>query len=405
MTFEANLQRWSKRLAELFPGWVERQRLARAAGIELGLHLMVPGRDSAAWWQEVLSELTEEQLGALLQAAVQERPGEMSLLILRQEYESWLRERRQAYRSAQPPPRPSFEFSMREPEAAAPDEEPSDGKGLTAPPDVGPPAPVSSFPPDVAAPSSTPSAPEVTTLRLDAAVPERVNVGRAFSIAVAVRQLTSPNLSEPDLPVVRSGDAQIEWPAEQGFVRLRIQVSSAHCKIDGDPARSFKLFRGHDSPTFYFSLTPVVTGQIDVRIELYQEEDLIGSARINTTAADQAERLVGEVEVVLQSHVVQAAPLTSGTQLALARALLRCPTVFDRQTRDAIVNDLPEMIRLGISRSDTALLDVRNIISLALNYQGGLAAFIDGVRAFEGDSLPIAEVDRVLAEAGWGPGG
>ena len=93
--------------------------------------------------------------------------------------------------------------------------------------------------------------------------------------------------------------------------------------------------------------------------------------------------------------------MTAAAKMTLAKSLLRCPTVLDRQNRDAIVNDLSEEIRLGVSRSDSALLDVQNIIGLALNYEGGLNAFIEGVRLFEGNSLPMAEVDRVLGEIGW----
>lgn len=204
------------------------------------------------------------------------------------------------------------------------------------------------------------------------------------------------------MPVTRSGDTQVFWPAGQQFVRLRLEVSSAYCTVDDEPARSFRLFQGHDSPTFYFSLTPTVTGPIDVRIELYQEEDLIGSTRINTTVDEQVvSRLAGTVEFVMHSQTVEVARMTAAAKMKLAKALLRCPTVLDRENRDAIVSDLPEEIRLGVSRSDTALLDVQNIIGLALNYEGGLEAFIEGVRLFEGNSLPMAEVDRVLGEIGW----
>ena len=241
----------------------------------------------------------------------------------------------------------------------------------------------------------------MTTLRLDAAVPERVTVGRAFIIVVQVCQLTSPKLNEPDLPVVKSGETQVEWPSGQEFVRLRVQVSSASCTINGDSARSFRLRRGHDSPPLNFELTPTVSGPVNVLIELYQEEDLIGAARVNTTAEQTVMRLAGEVNVVIHSETVQPAPLTNGAKLNLARALLRCPTVSDRQSRDAIVNDLPEDIRLGVSRSDSALLDVQNIITRCVNYTDGLQALIQGVRGFEGDSLPMAEVERVLTEIGW----
>jgi len=380
MTFEDIVRRLADLLAELFPAAADGPRIAQAAGIELDDSLLAGGSDRVAWWRAALRTVTEEQVGSLLALVQQERAGSFQLLILQSEFERWWRERHQVYRGAKPGARP---------EPVAPPASISNDAELET---TGPSAPQSSFSTGVAA---------VTTLRLDAAVPERVVVGRPFAIAVAVRQLASPRLSEADMPVMRSGDAQVFWPTGQPFVRLRLEVSSAYCTMNDESSRAFRLYQGHDSPTFYFSLTPTVTGQIDVRIELYQEDDLIGSARINTTSDEQVQRLAGTVQIVMHSQTVEAARMTAAAKMTLAKSLLRCPTVLDRQNRDAIVNDLPEEIRLGVSRSDSALLDVQNIIGLALNYEGGLDAFIEGVRLFEGNSLPMAEVDRVLGEIGW----
>jgi hypothetical protein len=129
-------------------------------------------------------------------------------------------------------------------------------------------------------------APQLTHLRLDVAVPPQVPVRRAFTVAVSVRQPSSPMLVEADLPMTRSGDAQVSLPSDQPFVRLRIAVSAADCEIKGDANRLFRLYGGQDSPAFYFSLIPNVTGQIDIVVELYQEDDLLGSARANTTAGE-----------------------------------------------------------------------------------------------------------------------
>lgn len=388
MTFEDFVRRLVNLLAELFPDAADGPRIIAAAGIELDSSLLHSDLDRVDWWRTALRTVTEEQMGRLLALVQEERRGSFPLLILQSDFERWWRTRHQVHRSAKPGSRP----------APAPAPLPSAPPPSAIPKDVLPPetsgsaAPESSFSTGVAA---------VTTLRLDAAVPERVVVGRPFTIAISVRQLTSPRLSEADMPVMRSGDTQVFWPAGQQFVRLRLEVSSAYCTLNDEPARSFRLYQSLDSPTFYFSLTPTITGPIDVRIELYQEDDLIGSTRINTTADEQAQRLAGTVEVVVHSQTVEAARMTAAAKMTLAKTLLRCPTVLDRQNRDAIVSDLPEEIRLGVSRSDSALLDVQNIIGLALNYEGGLSAFIEGVRLFEGNSLPMAEVDRVLGEIGW----
>jgi WD40 repeat protein len=91
--------------------------------------------------------------------------------------------------------------------------------------------------------------------------------------------------------------------------------------------------------------------------------------------------------------------MTPKTKRALAQALLQCSSMADRAGRDTVVRDLPAEIRQNTARNDVALHDMLNIISAALNYDKGLASLIDAVRGFEGDSLPMREVDQILAES------
>lgn len=152
------------------------------------------------------------------------------------------------------------------------------------------------------------------TLRIDAAVPERVEVNRAFVLAVAVRQLTSPRLAEDDLSVMASGEAQVVFEGE-GPIHLRLRVSAPDCKIDGADAFSFRLWPGKDSPSFHFNLTPARTGAISIVIQLFQEDDFLGSSRLATQAesepASQAElagraELAGQVEMLVMSQPLSA---------------------------------------------------------------------------------------------------
>jgi serine/threonine protein kinase len=104
----------------------------------------------------------------------------------------------------------------------------------------------------------------VSNLRLDAAVPDRVSLGRTFDLAVAVRQLSSSILSEADLTQVRSGSVQVSWPESETYIQLRVQVSAPECKIYGTNTYSFRLYTGQDSPVFYFHLTPAKLGEISI---------------------------------------------------------------------------------------------------------------------------------------------
>jgi len=145
----------------------------------------------------------------------------------------------------------------------------------------------------------------ISNLRLDAAVPAQVRLERTFDLAVAVRQLSSAVLSEPDLTEVRSGSVQVSWPESESFIHLRVQVSAPECEIYGTDTYSFRLYSSQDSPVFYFHLTPKSLGEISIIVTVYQEDDWLGSARIHTVAQEQ---VVGKVKVQFTSEAVSTKP-------------------------------------------------------------------------------------------------
>lgn len=136
------------------------------------------------------------------------------------------------------------------------------------------------------------------TLRIDAAAPEHVTLDQSFVLAVAVRQPTSPPLQESDLDTVHSGEAQVFVSSDQPFVTLRLEVSAPGCDIDGAATRQFRLPLGHDSPIFYFNLIPRQSGTLNIIIQLYQEDNWLGSTRLHTLAAEAP---AGEVRVQVTS--------------------------------------------------------------------------------------------------------
>ena len=142
----------------------------------------------------------------------------------------------------------------------------------------------------------------VKSLRLDVAAPDRVEIGRAFDLAVAVRQLDSPKISEADLRQVKSGFLRINWPRSRRAVRLRLEVSAPDCRLHGKESYAFRLYRGQDSPVFYFHLTAEKAGDVSIIVTVYQEEDWLGSARLHTTAYEQ---VAGRVAVNVTSQVLR----------------------------------------------------------------------------------------------------
>ncbi len=120
-----------------------------------------------------------------------------------------------------------------------------------------------------------------------------------------------------------------------------------------------------------------------------------------TLQAIQQDYLAWQQEpVVVEPAAPRIYQLTPQQKRPLVDALLGCPTMQARQSRDTVVEDLRADIRNNVERHNAPRLDVNSIVSTALVYAGGLQELIEAVRNYEGDSLPMIEVDRVIASFG-----
>jgi hypothetical protein len=81
----------------------------------------------------------------------------------------------------------------------------------------------------------------------------------------------------------------------------------------------------------------------------------------------------------------------------LVDALLACPTIRHGDTRDTVVDNLDDDIKNNIQRSNVDRVDVMNIVTTVLNYREGLENLVEVVRAYEGDSVSMQDLDRLLA--------
>lgn len=192
------------------------------------------------------------------------------------------------------------------------------------------------------APPPPPPGPEETivALRLDAALPERVTVGRAFDLAVAVKRPGSPQLAPDDLARRESADFGAVWPTGAAFIRLRVQISAPECLIHGGDSRDVRLPAGADGPPVYFQLTPQRAGPLSVIITVYQETDWVGSTRLRTEAGGEEPR--GKLAMTVESH-----PLGNGDV-----NLVRLREALDAGYNDSELRDL--CFELGVDYEDLA---------------------------------------------------
>lgn len=193
-------------------------------------------------------------------------------------------------------------------------------------------------PPKPHRPAPAPDGESLVDLRLDAALPEHVVVGRAFDLAVAVRQPSSPPPALDDLARQESAGFAAAWPSGAAFIRLRVQISAPECDIAGEDSHDVRLAAGDDAPPVYFQLTPRRAGPLSVIITVYQATDWIGSTRLRTEADDEEPR--GKLAITVESR-----PLGNGEV-----NLMRLREALDDGYNDSELRDL--CFELGIDYED-----------------------------------------------------
>ncbi len=92
--------------------------------------------------------------------------------------------------------------------------------------------------------------------------------------------------------------------------------------------------------------------------------------------------------------------LTSRELAVLVDSLLAIDSIIDSNARLTVLGNLPAEIAGAIPRSPIDRVHVANILNTCLKFPGGMASLIEAVRIFEGNSMPMqqleAQVDRLL---------
>jgi hypothetical protein len=80
----------------------------------------------------------------------------------------------------------------------------------------------------------------------------------------------------------------------------------------------------------------------------------------------------------------------------LVKTLLQCASIKDKETRNAIINELPPNIRNTIQRHSVDIVDVNNLITRCNDFTNGIKQLTDILRMFEGDAVGMQNVDALL---------
>jgi hypothetical protein len=238
-----------------------------------------------------------------------------------------------------------------------------------------------------------------TMLRLDVAVPEKVSLGKSFVLAAAVRQPSSPRLTGDEYEKVASSDAMVVWPSKQAYVQLGIEIIAPDCGIEGRNQISFQYSQSYDSTIHRFSLVPRVTGPINIIVNLYQEDESLGSASVKTTVSEEP---VGRVEITTRSDEFKTfdKPLPRKVTILFLAAN---PKSTDRLRLDEEVRTIDERLRLAQYRDKFNLeqqwaVRTGDILDAMLRYKPDIVHFsghgsTDGALIFEdasGKAKPVS---------------
>lgn len=248
------------------------------------------------------------------------------------------------------------------------------------PPPLEPPLPQ---PPPPSEPDTAP--PVAVPLRLDAAVPSTVFLNRSFTLAVALREVQQPVLDEAGLSQTASGDVLLVWPEDTPSVLIRVEVSTADCRIEGDDSQSFRLFHGQSSSPRYFQLVPLRTDKLDIFVTVFQEDESLGAARLVTTCVEAQGRAAGSTAITVNSLPLDVRPPAEWPRervVAFRDALL---STFD-------IDELKDVcFRLDIDYDDlggeTKSAKARELIEFTLRH-GRFAELVDLCRQLRPGAFP-----------------
>jgi len=96
------------------------------------------------------------------------------------------------------------------------------------------------------------------------------------------------------------------------------------------------------------------------------------------------------------NQVLKNFSLSTTQKAHLVTKLLECSAMKDRDTRDAIVNELPSDIKHMINRHNSDRVDVNNIVSRCLDFNDGIATLIMIVENFEGKTVNMDQIKSLL---------
>jgi Effector-associated domain 2 len=152
------------------------------------------------------------------------------------------------------------------------------------------------------------------------------------------------------------------------------------------------------------ALTPLVTQlnadgilQIEEAVSLRVDDILAAVERWERTAARAPGRPDGRAAA---QGGGQPSEISPDAVNRMTDALLEIPSIADNDTRNVILNMLPNQLRDSIPRSPVPRIQAYNVVRTSFYYEHGLRDLVRAVRFVERDSLPMRQLDDLILDIG-----
>ncbi len=85
-------------------------------------------------------------------------------------------------------------------------------------------------------------------------------------------------------------------------------------------------------------------------------------------------------------------------QRKLVSALIKCPIMRDNESRNTVINQLPDRIKASIREHNNPMVHVSNIVRACINFEKGMETLVNAVRFFDDGTYQMQAVDRIVDE-------
>ena len=225
-----------------------------------------------------------------------------------------------------------------------------------------------------------------------------------YEIKQALKKSTFILICLSDTSVVKRGylNKEIKWALERQDEMLTgdifiIPVKLTPCELPYalENIQSVDLFK----PNGFARLQQAIDFQLDGNQgdEKNQKSNAPSSEFHNEEQAYlQAEN--SQLHATKKYSASNNTSISTTQKTSLVTYLLECAAIRDRQTRDAILDELPADIKHTIHRHSSDRVDVNNIVSRCMDFGNGLSTFVSIIENFEGQTEKMKKVNHFFNE-------